>query len=749
MNVLSIQSKGNIHDDDDISDHQLRVTINIKDVNETAPVFTDGSSATREVVENAPADTEVGSPIAATDKDGTAVLTYSLGGTDDAPNDYESFDIDSMTGQLSTKYPLDYEFQNVYHLTVTVTDNDPEDDADDAADAHYTTTIPVTINVTDRVPRFIEGDTATRSIAENTARGTNIGDPVSATQPDIGYSLTYSLSGTDDAPNDYEAFDIDPENGQLITKDALNYETQASYTVTVSVTDRNHPSDTITVTINVQDQSEGSIPYFREGDNATRSITENVPAGTPIGHPVEAIDLGEHTRYGLDGNDASSFRLDSSTGQLITQVGLDYESKSTYSVTVSISVGSATDVLNPGFLVYESVDTITVTVQINNINEAPMFAMDSALFRVPENAGANVSVGDPVIATDPDLTTTNTDANPDTDAADSLTYSLGGDDAASFNINSMTGQLTTKSGVTYDSAVKSTYNVTVSVTDGSALSDSIDVVITVAAKPTVVITPPTPIKTETGTFHVRITFSESVTGFAREGITLGGSVSAIVESVTGSGMDYTAQIKPANNVEGDVTIAVAADAATNTADVGNNVSATLTVLIDTSHPTITMRGISRTTTGQFSFFLIFSEPVTGFTADDISKTYGTVAVTGSGAEYVVTITPNASGDLFFHVPRDKAKDAAGNGNAVSGTEFSRVTLGSPTVTITAPTTTQTGPFDVTLTFSENVTGFEASDISLKQSGTMTDFSATATTPVSQLRAGEGVPMVRRTQRQLG
>ena len=58
--------------------------------------------------------------------------------------------------------------------------------------------------------------TASRTVAENTASGQNIGSPVAATDPDTGDTLTYSLEGAD-APS----FAIDADTGQLQTDAAL------------------------------------------------------------------------------------------------------------------------------------------------------------------------------------------------------------------------------------------------------------------------------------------------------------------------------------------------------------------------------------------------------------------------------------------------------------------------------------------------------------------------------------------------
>ena len=101
--------------------------------------------------------------------------------------------------------------------------------------------------------RSLQGTAQTRTVAENTASDTNIGDPVSATDADDD-TLTYSLSGTD-----AESFSIVSNSGQLQTSDALDYETKTSYTVIITAYDGNSGGDTITVMINVTDVS-GAAP---------------------------------------------------------------------------------------------------------------------------------------------------------------------------------------------------------------------------------------------------------------------------------------------------------------------------------------------------------------------------------------------------------------------------------------------------------------------------------------------------------
>ncbi len=413
----------------------IGVAINVTDVEENnAPVFIEGSSTMRTVAENTPAGRNIGGPVTATDEDEEDVLTYSLSGVDAA-----SFGIVSTTGQLQTRAPLDYEQKNVYGVTVLVSDGKGGTDA-----------IGVAINVTDidetptaHAPEFIEGNATERSIPENTPAGRNIGAPVTATDEDEDV-LTYSLSGVDAA-----AFGIVSTTGQLRTRAPLDYEQKNTYSVAVIVSDGTL-TDTIGVAINVTDVEENRAPVFASS-STERSVPENTPAGRNIGSPITATDAdGDTLTYSIDGVDASSFGIVSTTGQLKTSAPLDYETKNAYSVTVTVSDGDLTD-------------TISVAIKVTDIeeNRAPVFAGGSTTRTIPENTPAGVHIGEAVSAKD-------------TDSGDTLTYTLSGTDAASFDIDGTTGQLKTSAPLDYET--KNAYSVTVKVSDG-ILTDTIRVTI--------------------------------------------------------------------------------------------------------------------------------------------------------------------------------------------------------------------------------------------------------------------------------
>ena len=134
-----------------------------------------------------------------------------------------------------------------------------------------------------------------RSVAENTASGTDIGTAVAATDEDT--TLTYSLGGPDAA-----SFDIVRSSGQLQTKADLDKETKDTYTVTVTAADSLNESSTITVTIKVANLDEmpdleGDAPekYAENGTRPVATFTAMDPEGESINWSVSGTDMDDFT----------------------------------------------------------------------------------------------------------------------------------------------------------------------------------------------------------------------------------------------------------------------------------------------------------------------------------------------------------------------------------------------------------------------------------------------------------------------
>ena len=360
---------------------------------------------------------------------------------------------------MKTKTVFDYETDvTSYTVTVSVTDGlDDYSHADTVVDA----TIDVTITVTDvnEPPQFADDNPASQTVEENTAEDVDIGSPYTATDPDPADTLTYGLTGAAAS-----SFDIDTGTGQIKTKADLDHETEETYTVTVTVSDGRDdsgnteqtpvPDDTVTVTITLTNVFE--VPRFNDeipqGDSSiTRSVPENTATDQPVGAPVSATDDENDTlTYSLSGTDAASFDFDTTTGQIKTKDSLDHETKDSYSVTVFVSDGKAA---NGAPETPAQDDTyIDVIIEVTDLNEKPVFdATPPVAYEIAENTAAGAAIGAALTATD-------------LDENETLTYDLTGTDAASFGIDTSTGQIKTKAALDHEST--ETYSVTVTASDG-------------------------------------------------------------------------------------------------------------------------------------------------------------------------------------------------------------------------------------------------------------------------------------------
>ena len=83
--------------------------------------------------------------------------------------------------------------------------------------------------------------------------------------------------------------------------------------------------------------------------------------------------------------------------------------------------------------------------------------------------------------------------------------------------------------------------------------------------------------------------------------------------------------------------------------------------------------------------------------------------------YTATITPTASGTVTIGVAANVATDAANNQNTAATSKTVSIDVDKPTVTIGVPSGTQINAFNATITFSETVSGFTQSDVSLSSS----------------------------------
>ena len=342
------------------------------------PYFIGGDSVTFTIDENTSPGTPVGSALTATDPNGDT-LSYSLSGTDAS-----SFGIDSSTGQLIVKEPLDFETQSVYEVTIRVSDDrNASDDVD----------VTITITNVDE----------TGTVA------------VSAEQPQVGTALVVSVSDPDGSvSNIYWQWATSSDRSNWSDISGANSD---SYTpvaddvgiylrATASYTDLHGTGRSAYVVMGRQTAQRGRQTAQRgrhiaqsaqrgpsfEGD-VTFTVDENTPPGSLVGDAITATDPdGDVLTYSLSGIDASSFVLDGSTGQITVGSGtlLDYESGPTrYTVVVSVHDGRGAYGNDDSTID----DLIEVSIDVSNVDEAGTVSV--SLEKPEVGTALTVSLSDP------------------------------------------------------------------------------------------------------------------------------------------------------------------------------------------------------------------------------------------------------------------------------------------------------------------------------------------------------------------
>ena len=210
-------------------------------------------------------------------------------------------------------------------------------------------------------------------------------------------------------------------------------------------------TDTKAVTVTVTNVNEA--PTITSG--STASVAENAATSTVVYTATATdVDAGQTLSYSLTGTDAGSFDIDASTGVVTLKASANYEAKASYSLNV-VATDNGTGSLT---------DTKAVTVTVTNVNEAPSITSGST-GSVAENAATSTVV----------YTATATDV----DAGQTLSYSLTGTDAGSFDIDASTGVVTLKASANYEAKASYSFNVVATDNGTGSLTDTKAVSVTV------------------------------------------------------------------------------------------------------------------------------------------------------------------------------------------------------------------------------------------------------------------------------
>ncbi|KFB39729.1 AGAP007924-PA-like protein [Anopheles sinensis] len=341
------------------------------------PVFS-YTAETQFVLPEDLADGKVVTKLAATSpkKGLVGAIRYAIAGG----NIGDALRIDPSTGEVAVnRGGLDYERQQQYEVWIEAADSDRPS---------LRSVVQLVVNVTDANdnPPIMDRPVYVAEVLEEESPSQLV-TKVSASDADSEENgqITYRLR------DDFEAFEINADTGEIYTTTRLDREDIAQYTLLVEAVDQGMPQLTgsATVLVNVADKNDNP-PKF------TRLFSVNVTENAEIGQFVINItssdsDVGVNANatYIFTENVGSKFSIDSTTGNVTVAGHLDREQQDEYILKVAAVDGA-----------WRAETPLTITIQDQNDN-APEFEHSYYSFNFRELQKPVTFVGQ-VIATDRD-----------------------------------------------------------------------------------------------------------------------------------------------------------------------------------------------------------------------------------------------------------------------------------------------------------------------------------------------------------
>uniref|UniRef100_A0A3Q2QUY0 Protocadherin-16 n=1 Tax=Fundulus heteroclitus TaxID=8078 RepID=A0A3Q2QUY0_FUNHE len=318
--------------------------------------------------------------VSATDRDAglNARLTYRLLHSD------RHFQINSQTGEISTRLALDREQQSSYQLVVVVQDGG-------TPPRSTTGTVHITVmDENDNAPDFTHARPEKElvlQVTEGLPSGTVVAT-LSAKDPDEGENgnLHYSLSG----PR-AERFSLNPTSGELRTASPLRWADRAEYGFTVTAADHGTPGLSSTCQIRIQVLSNSRSSPTANVLSMTLNAVEGTAPGSIIGslrpsdHQDTAVQEGQVTYLVVGGTDRDgTFMVDRLEGNVYLVRELDYEKGSRYTLHIEVSDFSQA---------FPSSHLVKLDINVQDSNDhAPEFSEDPVTIVIPENVQPEASI---------------------------------------------------------------------------------------------------------------------------------------------------------------------------------------------------------------------------------------------------------------------------------------------------------------------------------------------------------------------
>lgn len=414
----------------------LQVTIS--DVNDNRPIFKD-SELEVTVPENAPVGTSV-AQLHATDADlGSNAQIHFAFSNQISSSTKRHFAINSSTGLITVKQPLDREVTPVHKLIVLASDGS-------STPSRATVTVNVT-DINDNVPSIdtryiINLVNGTVLLSENAPLNTKIA-LITVTDKDADLYGKVACYTDHDVP-----FRLKPVfNDQFLLETAapLDYETTREYAIKIVASDRGTPplNTSAMVLIKIKDENDNA-PIFPQPEIQLSIPENNDPSTQLIKISATDADSGHNAEiiYTLSPDAPDGFNIDRRSGILSVGKRLDREKQERYSFTVIARDNGSTSLQS----------NVTVKLIVQDLNDnSPTFTHPEYNFYVPENLPLYGTVG----------LITVTDADAGDNAVVTLSILNGKDN---FIIDPQTGVI--KPNITFDREQQSSYTFMVKAVDG-------------------------------------------------------------------------------------------------------------------------------------------------------------------------------------------------------------------------------------------------------------------------------------------
>ena len=229
---------------------------------------------------------------------------------------------------------------------------------------------------------------------------------------------TFALTLQDDFGG---LFAIDAVTGEITTRSDLDFESAASYELTVLASGDQGSSETTTVTVSVNDVNEAPEDLAL----TSFSVAEDAAVGAALATlSVNDPDANDSHSFVLLDDADGLFSIDAETGVIRVAAGLDFETAPAHVLTVR---GTDTGGLSNEW---------QVSISVTDANDAPDAPTVSLVPSIGEHATIGAVVG--------------TASTTDQDVGDSVSYSLVDDHGGAFAIDADSGVITVAGGLDYE-----------------------------------------------------------------------------------------------------------------------------------------------------------------------------------------------------------------------------------------------------------------------------------------------------------